>query len=82
MIAQLKEDKLEADRKLIRIPLSTVRRKLGGNNEDINILDEHLITGLKSNSTTSKDFNSETPTIGTTIIKEINKGQRERCDHP
>ena len=82
MIAQLKEDKLEADIKLISIPPPTVSRKLG-ETMDGNISDkQHVaIKEPKSNSTHTKELNSEIPKMVTPIIKEINaKGTRGRCD--
>ena len=78
MIAQLKEDKLEADRKLIKIPPHSVKRKLGGTMDE-NILDEQQITikEIIFNSTNSKAFISEIPKIATIIIKEINTKRKE-----
>jgi hypothetical protein len=82
MIAQLKEDKLEGDGNLIKIPSPTVSWKLVGTMEEnvnVNISDENTmeIDELKSNLTPSKVFNSDTPKIATAIIKEINTKGKE-----
>ena len=82
MFAQLKEDKQESDRKLIKIPPPTVSRKLEGTmeiNVNVNISEEnHMpIKELKSNSTLSKEYNSNIPKIETSIVKESNTKGKE-----
>ena len=78
-MAQLKEDKPEADRKLIKIPSPTVSRKLGGKIKNENILDKQqmAIKELKSKPTHSKELYSEITKIGTPITEEINTKGKE-----
>ena len=74
MMAQLKEDKLEVDRKLIKIPPPTVIKKMEGTIENVdgNISNKQYLAmkELKSNSTQSKEFNLE-------ITKQNTKGKEE-----